>query len=216
MSQRNKSPFGHRQVGSDGAVLHTSVATIAALAAIDVNDLAHGDEAMLESDQSNWYWHATSTLTADSILIAGAAAAGRWLRKPGLVDLALPIGFATADNATLLTIPTGARLAGQRTYLEVTTAWAGGSSSAIGLDSDLTGYSTAGDLAGGAAGDLEAGLTVGVRPGVIGAKMDADTEHHDLLLLPTNVVRFQRITSVFTSGAGFYHLCGHLLRNAGA
>ena len=156
--------------------------------------------------------------TGDDILVATPAAApsaGRWLRCPGAVDLALPIAFGTADGAVLLTIPTGARFKLESAHWEVTTGFTGGSSSAIGVASSLN--ATAGDILGGAGGDVTATLgTAGIKTGTIGAIMDTDAELHAQMYVAASNFTFERVTSAFTAGAGYVHLVGTLLRNAGS
>lgn len=213
------SPYGALKYES-GSAKAASVATQAALTALVASHPArvHGNEVRVDSDGSLWYWHSTSTLTADDILVDAAddaPSAGRWLRAPGLVDLACAFAYTTADGATLLTLPTGARFALQRAYWEVTTGFSGGSSSAIGVAS--TSMSTAGDILGGASGDVAATLVAGAAiPGTVGAKMDALSEIHANLFAAGEVFTFERITSAFTAGAGKVHLVGFLLRNPGA
>lgn len=212
------SPYG-APLYSSGAAIAASVATMAALTALGATHAArvHGNEVKVDADGSRWYWHATSALTSDGILVAAAddaPAAGRWLRCEGAVDLALPIAYTTADGAVLLTIPAGARFKLESAHWEVTTGFTGGSSSAIGVDSSKN--TTAGDILGGASGDVAATLVAGIAAGTIGAIMDSDSELHAQLYVPAETFRFQRITSVFTAGAGYVHLVGTLLRNAGA
>ena len=106
------SPYGAPKY-ADGVAVAASVATLAALKALPAADPAHvhGNEVLVDEDQSRWYYHATSTVTGDDILVVDPTnASGRWLRVPGTVDLKLPIGHATADGATLLTMPAGARM----------------------------------------------------------------------------------------------------------
>lgn len=217
MPVHNKSPFG-APLYSSGAAIAASVATMTALKALtEPADRTHGNEVVVDADGSLWRYHSTSTLTGDDILVAtpaDAPTAGRWLRATGAVDLALPFTYATTDGAVLLTIPTGARFQLDSAHWEIVADMTGGSSSAIGVAA--TGNATAGDILGGASGDVAAGLTAGVRPGTIGAKMDTDAELHAMLFLPTNTFTFERITSAFTAGSGYVHLRGTLLRNAGA
>lgn len=118
----------------------------------------------------------------------------------GAVTVKTAIGHATADGAVLYTVPARHRLRLARAYWHVTTPFAGGSSSAIALDSSNAAYNTAGDLLGGASGDVEAGLTAGFKGGTVGAKMSSNQV---VILEPGDTVRFQRVTSAFTSGAGF-------------
>ena len=51
--------------------------------------------------------------------------------------------------------------------------------------------------------DVLAALDAGVNAGTIGPKFDTTTEAQALLLVEGDTLRFDRITSVFTAGAGF-------------
>ena len=212
-----RSPYGAPKYASGSAVA-TSVATMTALKAVtELGDLIHGNEVLVDADGSEWVWHSTSALTGDDILVATPAAApsaGRWLRKVGRVVLALPIAFGTADNAVLLTIPTGAALKLDSPHWNITTAFTGGSSAAIGVSSSVD--TTQGDLLGGASGDVLATLTAGRKAGTVGAKMDTDAELHAQLLAPAATIVFDRVTSAFTAGAGYVVVVGDLVVNAGA
>lgn len=213
------SPYGSPKYAS-GVAKTASVATMAALTALDAQSPArvHGNIVDVDADGSRWYWHSTSALTSDGILVQAAddaPTAGRWLRAPGTVDLACAFTYATADGTAILTLPTGARFALERAYWEVTTGFTGGSSSAIGVAS--TSMSTAGDILGGSGGDVAATLIAGAAiPGTIGAKMDALSEIHANLFVAAEAFTLERITSAFTAGVGKVHLVGKLLRNAGA
>lgn len=194
------------------------IASVTALAAISGKFAADGQRCTNTADGKEWIWSSTSTLTADNILVVGAATAGRWLLAPGFWDLSLPITFATADAAALLTVPTGALLYISRCYWEITADWTGGSSSAIGLSSSQTvgvDHSTKGDLHGGSAGNVAAALTatIGTSEGTIGTDMAAGP---GVILRAASTVRFDRITSVFTAGTGNAHLCCQVLKNPGA
>lgn len=206
------SPYGAPKY-ADGSAVTADVATVAALKALAAADSAHvqGNVVTVRADGSEWVYHATSTATGDDVLVVDPTnASGRWLRMPGTVDLKLPIGHATADGATLLTMPAGARMIVRRCYWEVTSAFTGGSSSAIGLAGPSP-HNTAGDLLGGSGGDVEATLTAGVKLGTIGADTAAG-----VLLKATETVTFERITSAFTAGAGYAHVVGDLVLNPGA
>ena len=148
------------------------------------------------------YGHLVQALKAGSLdmSILAELAAG------SVVDLPFAVGFATADAAVLGTMPAGAKLLLVRGYWEVTADWTGGASSAIGLSSSQVGNTTKGDLLGGAAGDLAAGLTIGVRAGTIGADIAGG-----VILLAGATVRFDRIVSNFATGAGYAHLVGIVL-----
>jgi hypothetical protein len=120
--------------------------------------------------------------------------------------LALPIGFGTADAATLYTVPAGKRLCIHRAGWEIATSFTGGTSSAIGLSSDDTNASTKGDILGGASGDVAATLVstgVPIKGGTLGAKF---ASNGIIVLAAGKIIRFDRITSAFTAGAGTAHL----------
>lgn len=197
--------------------------TLTKLKTIPTGDHQRGEVIQL-SDGRQFYFARDSVETADDIFIVkpndvtpvasgsvAIPAVGRFYLAEGAVDLSLPIGFGTADAAILATLPTGFSLLVQRGYWEVTTAFTGGTSSAIGLSSSGTGYTTKGDLLGGASGDVLASLTVGTRPGTVGADIAAG-----VILNAGDTIRFDRVTSAFTAGAGFAHLVGVLLKSPGA
>jgi hypothetical protein len=209
------SPYGAPKYES-GSAKAASVATLTALKALSNPEaMVHGNEVLVDADGSRWSFHATSTLTGNDILVAtpsssAYASAGRWLRCCGAVDLKLAIGYGTADAAVLLTMPTGARMIVRRCYWEVTTDFTGGSSSAIGL-SGPSPHNTKGDLLGGSGGDVAATLVAGVALGTIGADTAAG-----VLLKAADTVKFDRVTSAFTAGAGYAHVVGDLVLNPGA
>ena len=120
----------------------------------------------------------------------------------GRMTLTLPVNFNLADAAPLFVVPPGMRIAIERPLIEVIVPFTGGAASAIGLSSSNVGYNTKGDLAGGAAGDVAAGLTAGFK-GTLGTK--AATQGV-IVLVGGDVIRFDRITSVFTAGSGFAHI----------
>lgn len=219
MPIQHQSPFG-APLYSDGTAISASVATQAALTALTASNPARvdGNEVFVRSDGSRWYWHSTSTLTADDILVDAAddaPAAGRWLRCPGYVVLECPVAFGTADGATILTIPTGAAFKLYGAHWRITTGFSGGSSSAIGIASSIS--TTAGDILGGAGGELTAAIgTAGRKAGTIGPLVDTETELQTQLYAAAGTFTFERITSVYTAGAGFACLEGFLIVNAGA
>jgi hypothetical protein len=238
------SPIAERTSPTDTtSVLKAwDVATVAALKAIPTIDgtaatattrprymtVPQGREERVRSlNNRAFYWHPTSTVTADDQLVIipddrnmavdtalSASLAGRWLAVPGqMVDLALACAYITADAATLYTMPVGANMRLVPGYWEVTTGFTGGSSSAIGLSSDQSGHTTKGDLLGGSGGDVTAtlGSAADYIEGTIGADIAAG-----VILKAGKLVRFDRITSVFTAGAGYAHVVGQLLSNDGA
>lgn len=137
------------------------------------------------------------------------SALGAWQAKlPRNFSLKLAIDYTLADAATLYTVPDGQIMFIERTFWEITTQFAGGSSSAIGVSSDLSGYSTKGDLLGGSGGDVTASLAAGYKKGTIGAAFGSNGI---AVITAGKVLRFDRITSVYTSGAGFVHVLGRVI-----
>ena len=127
------------------------------------------------------------------------------------VHLKLAIGFGTADAAVLATVPTGYVFEVQSAYWEVGTSFTGGTSSAIGVSSDDADYNTKGDILGGATGDVLATLVSTGRVykgGTVGAKFGSNGK---VVVGGGKVIRFDRITSAFTAGAGYVHLTGRLI-----
>lgn len=129
--------------------------------------------------------------------------------SPGTGMLKLPFGFGTADAAALYTVPAGYALKiTEDPFWDVTADFTGGSSSAIGISTDDTtgtNASTKGDILGGATGDVAATLTATGSPkaGTAGAKMDTIAHRQGIILHAGKKIRFDRITSAFTAGAGF-------------
>lgn len=200
-----RSKFGH-PLSTASFIL-----TLAQLQALDVTENIHGE--LFYVGGTLYYYHSTSVVTADSLfVVAPTTGPGRYLVAPGSsFDLAVAIGFGTADAAALATVPVGGLFAMGRSYWSVTTGFTGGTSSAIGLSSNQTGYSTKGDLLGGASGDVAATLVLGtVVPGTVGAKNGA------ALLKAGTIIRYDQVTSTFTAGAGFARLVGQVIENAGA
>ena len=191
-----------------GAAMVASAADRAAVKAIAAADRVNGQLILVRTDNSLWRFDSGSSAASDgadgNLVLVPDAGSGRWIRADKSFTMKLAIGFGTADNAVLHTVPTGFAL---RTtglpYWDVTTGWTGGASSAIGIDASLTGYTTKGDLLGGAAGDVAATLVAGVQPGTIGPKLDTPAEVQAFLLKAADEIHFGRITSAFTAGAGF-------------
>ena len=130
---------------------------------------------------------------------------------PGFVNLKLPIAAADADAKVLYTVPANMKLLILVAFWEITADWTGGTDSAIGLSSSAAPHSTKGDLLGGSGGDVLASLTaaIGFTQGTIGVSYSAAPK---LVVLPAGAtVRFDRVVSAFTAGAGFAHLVGFLL-----
>jgi hypothetical protein len=192
---------------SVGASQNSGVADKAALSAIAAASRFDGMLVMVRADGSLWRFDAAGTATEDEgqeLVIAPDAGTGRWLAADKHKTLKLPFSFADADGHALLTVPAGfvLRLAGFP-FWDITTSFSGGSSSAIGVSTDVTGYTTEGDLLGGATGDVEAALTAGVRAGTLGGELDDHVGFQALALIEGDVIEYDEITSAFTAGAGF-------------
>lgn len=188
----------------------STVANMAALQALAAASLADGQTFILQTDGSEWRYAAASTLTSDTgtgagpffVATATTAGVGAFLRVTQSLEMAVGITFATADLATLYTLPVGLKLRINKVYWEVTTSFTGGTSSAIGVASGNTNFNTAGDLLGGSSGDLAATLVSTGSPykgGTIGTKFGSNGV---VALVGGDTVKFNRITSVFTAGAG--------------
>lgn len=199
--------------GASGRTGH--VATRTALAAIAAGSRADGDIVIIDQDGSQWYFASASALAADGLSVEGCnivivpgAGSGRWLRKDSIFVAKIPIAFGTADAAQLMLVPAGysVKIVDDPSW-DVTTGFTGGSSSAIGISSSNTGSSTKGDLLGGASGDVTATLgSAGVKQGTVGAKMGSFANRRACRIEATEYLRFDRITSAFTAGAGFVNV----------
>lgn len=212
--------YGETLARSVALRISASVATLAALAAIPARDRDPGMLALVTADNSQWVFSSSSSAAdaSQNLVVTPAAGSGRWLRVPGTLNLALPFTFATADAAVLFTVPTGALLLIRKLFWTITADFTGGSSSAIGVSSTKTGFTTKGDLLGGASGDVAATITAALSPanGTIGAKVDTVGELHTTLWKAADILRFDRITSAFTAGTGAVNVVADLLANPGA
>jgi len=136
-------------------------------------------------------------------LIPNPEVAGGW------ADLKLAIDYTLADAAVLYTVPAGLRLLIQDAWWDIVTGFTGGSSSAVGLSSSQAPYTTKGMLLGGSSGDVAATLVAGATQGTVGTGLTAAPKL--IVLAAGATVRFDRITSVFTAGAGYVHLTAQLI-----
>lgn len=210
--------YGDRAAREVSQRMAASVATIAALKAIPAEGRTDGQIVLLVADGSRWRFMLSSSVTGDdALVITPTAGSGRWLRLPGACRLQFTIGFGTADAAVLWTVPTGALVNMVEFYWTITTNWTGGTASTIGLSSTKTGFTTKGDLLGGAAGDAAAALTTALSPamGTIGAGFDTLAKRR-VLWKPTEILRHDRITSAYTAGAGAVNVICDVLANDGA
>jgi hypothetical protein len=118
--------------------------------------------------------------------------------------LKLAIDYTLADAAVLYTVPANLpKIRIVSVFWEVTTAFTGGTSAAIGLSSSATGFTTKGMIHGGSSGDVLATLVAGYKVGTQGTGF---TSAPKVVVLPAgSTIRFDRITDAFTAGAGFVH-----------
>lgn len=199
-----------------------SVASLTVLKAAGLDQRTAYQVVHVQADNSLWYYHPTCALTDDGVLVTvptvQASSVGAWLLMPGLRRLRLPITYATADAAALLTLQAGMVLDIHDFYWRITADFTGGSSSAIGVSSAAkSGVTTKGDLLGGATGDVLATLvaSVGRTYGTIGTKWDTIARRR-ALWVSADALRFDRITSAFTAGVGAVEVIANVLNNDGA
>lgn len=181
------------------------VATMAALKAVIADEREEGQVRLVTADGSRWRFASASTLAGDDLLVVSpTAGTGKWLRVDTFVDLVLPFTFATTDAEVLWTVPAGWRVKLLVPFWKIGTSLTGGVASAIGLSSSNAGLNTKGDMLGGAAGDVAAGLlsTGAFAKGTIGTKALTP----GAVLIGGETILFDRITSAFTAGAGDAHV----------
>lgn len=139
---------------------------------------------------------------------------GNWVRNADspadegdveATNLKLAVSFATADGAVLYTVPAGQSLYVEEIYWEITESFTGGTSSAIGASTVEAPHNAKGALIGGAAGDVAAALTAGNQRGTAGTAFAKP-----VTLQPGMHIRFDRIASAFTAGAGFLRVIGRV------
>lgn len=199
------------------------VATMTALKAIPASERFGGMIVTVlagtSGDAETWRFHATSTAAdaSENMVATPAAGTGRWLRNDKVIALLLPFTFATADATALFTTPAGCRLLVRDAWWDPLVSLSGGTNSAIGLHASPTGWSTKGDLLGGAAGDVAATLVgSGTREvGTIGAKM-ATLTNARLMLEAADTIVFDAITSAFTAGSANARVLCNVVKNVGA
>lgn len=205
----------------EGGSISTTAADLTALKAIAAASRTNGMLVMLRSDGSTWRFHSTSTAadTSENLVAVPGAGSGRWLRNDKVVSLALACVFGTADNATLFTVPVGARLRPIAAWWEVSVSWTGGTNSAIGVHASPTGWATKGDILGGAGGDVLATLvsTDSHMTGTVGTTLNGGSSGTSrLILIAADTLKFDRVTSAFTAGAADVRVLCNVLANPGA
>lgn len=131
------------------------------------------------------------------------AGAGSWERRDQAFNMKFAVSFATANGATLWTVPVGWRVELTRCFWEITADWTGGTASAIGLSAGTV-FTAGGSLLGGAGGDVAATLTAAnLFAGTIGSSL---ASLGLVCMNAGNTILFNRITSAFTAGTGFVHV----------
>lgn len=188
----------------EGALFAAS--TRATLKAVPSDLRYEGAQATVLSDRSRWVFSTAAVVadTSENLVLTPDVGSGRWMRADQSFVMKLAIGFALADGAVIHTVPEGFAIRPTGLpYWEVTEAWTGGSGSAIGIASSRTGFTAAGAVLGGAAGDVLATLVAGIVAGTIGTGFDTPAEVAAGLFEEGDTFTFERITSVFTAGAGF-------------
>jgi hypothetical protein len=143
---------------------------------------------------------------AGQLVIVPTSGTGRWIRRDPMIDLVMPVTFATADAAQLCLVPAELTLAPAygAAMLEVTTIWAGGVAAALGLSMVTPSIPrTKGGLAGAAAGN--SGFT-----SVCFFQLTAGSgflvSAQAPILCPASQIQFDRFGTFFTSGAGNLHV----------
>lgn len=198
------------------AKTQSSAASLTDLRSLASGSLTEGQTKVVGPDGGEFIWNAASVLTEDSVLVVtpkDAPAAGRWLRRPGWIEIAVAFDYTQADASVIYTMPTGSRLYLAGAFWSCSVTFAGGSSSKIGLKGGAaTGISTAGDILGGASGDATIASNGTYAQGTVGVKIGKPVS----VLNAADTVVFNQMTSTFTSGVGVIHLVGVLLSNAGA
>lgn len=215
-----KLTYGETAARAVSGRIAAPYATLAAMKATPSENREDGMLCMVTADGSKWRFSASSALTGDDVLVAApSAGTGRFLRDEGSTVLRLPFTFATSDAAVLLTVPAGCLMTVKEFAWDIDTGLTGGSSSAIGVSSsNHTGHTTKGDLLGGAAGDVAAGLvasTANYTAGTIGAAFTTIANRRPKFKA-ADTIRFDRITSAFTAGAGSVLVFVDIEQNAGA
>jgi hypothetical protein len=189
-------------------------ATKVALQGLPAKARCDGQLAFVKADRSLWMFDSASVLTTDAaseLVLEPTAGDGAWLRADKAFVAKLPIAFGMADGATIWTIPEGFAIrATGLPYWENTVSWSGGSSSSIGVASSRTGFTAAGAVLGGAAGDVAATLVAGIAAGTVGTGFDSLAEIQAGLFEEGDTFTYEEITSAFTAGSGFVCMPVHI------
>lgn len=181
--------------------------TLAAVQALTASDYS----GTIHVGGKTYRWAAASLANdATSQLAIRPTALG--LTDPGRFEvfgttqiLGAAVTAATADGAEMYTVPAGfTLLVTPRCWWNNSIAWTGGTNAAIGASSSSSAYSTAGDLQGGAGGDLTAAMGTGFRAGsAIGTKLASNGL---VILTAGDTVIYNKIASTYAAGAGVLNI----------
>lgn len=129
------------------------------------------------------------------------AASGRFVRADNCICLKLPWAFNTADNTTLITVPTGIRLHVMRAMAEIVVDLAGSDTGSLGLDSNVS-------LNPGGLAEFDGFVGQGFR-GDMGAEIN---EPQRTTLIATDVLRHNLLAAGYNAGSGFWHVVCSLIQ----
>lgn len=205
------------------SAIHASVADMTALKAIAAGARANGMLVAVLAGTGGgvemWRFNSTSAASdaTESLVATPAAGSGRWLYAASTCALTIPVTKDNTDNQTIFTVPAGSRLKVREAWWEVSVSWTGGTTPAIGVHASPTGWTTKGDILGGASGDLTATLvsTDTRMTGTVGAKLDTYA-HGRLIMIAADTFKFDRIADAFTAGAANVRVLCDVLKNVGA
>lgn len=190
MGRSNYSPFGHERghMRPDGEWVRNS------------DEPVEQDDSVPGSVPVNG-----NTVAGNQPGSSASFASGDNTTAPNTVKFA--ISSATADAAVLYTVPTGKVLVVSEADWQVDTAFSGGTAAAIGISSSAPGATAKGSILGGADGDdIDVLGSTGIKEGTRGTALSSG----ELRLPAGSTIKFDRITSAFTAGAGFARVRGRL------
>ena len=186
-----------------------AVADRTALKAIVAANRWSGLMVLVLSDLSRWCFStiSTATDTSENLVCTPGAGTGRWMRVDKAVDLKLAVTYATADATLLFSVPVGFRLLLSHVWMEITADFAGGSSSSVGVSSDVAPHETKSDLFNTS---LAAALTASIKTNCVpGASY---TSSPKLVILEVgSSIRWDRVVDAFTAGTGYVHAQAQLI-----
>jgi hypothetical protein len=175
--------------------------TKALLRALPADFRFEGLQAHVLEDASNWVFDADGTEVdaTHNLIMSPSAGSGRWMRTDSSCVLKIPFSFANTDDEVIFTVPAGFafRLTAYP-FLDIETAFTGGTDASFGISTNITGYTADGALVGVS---LLAAATAGVKPCTIGAELPDLAHLHALLFIEDSAIEYNRVVSAFTAGA---------------